>query len=185
MKIVVARYNEDITWTNQFSNVVIYNKGQPVNTDHQQIALDNVGREAHTYLKHICDNYDNLDNYTVFLQGNPFDHSPNVIENLKMYSNDTSNVNFEFLSEWIIACNLNGCRHHRGLPLREVYEYIFENKGNDDEFLFGAGAQFIVSKERILKHPKELYLKILKLVDHDVCPIEAYVLERFYKLIFD
>jgi hypothetical protein len=27
IKIVVSRYNEDISWTRQFQNVVIYNKG--------------------------------------------------------------------------------------------------------------------------------------------------------------
>jgi hypothetical protein len=30
--IVVARYNEDIEWTKQFQNVIIYNKGESLNS---------------------------------------------------------------------------------------------------------------------------------------------------------
>ena len=46
--IVVARYKEDLEWTKQFLNVIIYNKGTPLTTDFNQILLNNVGREGHT-----------------------------------------------------------------------------------------------------------------------------------------
>jgi len=65
--IVVARYNEDLEWTKQFLNVIIYNKGTQLHSnDFNQILLNNVGREGHTYYKHIYDNYDNLAEYTFF-----------------------------------------------------------------------------------------------------------------------
>jgi len=35
--------------------------------DMMRFFLDNVGREGHTYYKYICDNYDNLTDYTIFL----------------------------------------------------------------------------------------------------------------------
>jgi hypothetical protein len=98
--IVVARYNEDLEWTKQFSNVIIYNKEIQLTDDFNQILLNNVGREGHTYYKHIYDNYDNLAEYTIFLQGNPFDHSPNIISNLNKYINNADlSIDFEFLSE--------------------------------------------------------------------------------------
>jgi hypothetical protein len=184
MKIIVSRYNEEISWTKEFSNVIIYNKGKTLNGEYNEIEIKNVGRESHTYFKYIYDNYNNLDDYTIFLQGNPFDHSPNIIKNLKKYTTENIELKFEFLSEKIIECSLNGCRYHPGLPLREYYKYIFGNEGDNSVFSFGAGAQFIVSKTQILKHPKDFYLKILKTVDNHICPIEAYILERFYKLIF-
>ena len=44
--IVVARYNEDLKWTKQYSNVIIYNKGGKLNDDeYKYISLKNVGRE--------------------------------------------------------------------------------------------------------------------------------------------
>jgi len=161
--IVVARFNEDLEWTKQFSNVVIYNKGDKLTDDFNEILLNNVGREGHTYYKHIYDNYDNLTNYTIFLQGNPFDHSPNIISNLNKYiTNDKLNINFEFLSEKVHNCKLSGCPIHPGLPLRETYKTLFNNPRKYGEFKFGNGAQFIVSKKTILKNPLLFTLKLLK-----------------------
>jgi len=31
--IIVARYNENVEWTKQFSNVIIYNKGSKLDND--------------------------------------------------------------------------------------------------------------------------------------------------------
>jgi hypothetical protein len=186
MKIIVARYNENIEWTKQFPNVIIYNKGLKLNEDYEEYFLENVGREGHTYYKYIYDNYDNLDDYTIFLQGNPFDHSPNIIDRLwKIINKENKNNNdFEFLSEQIITCNLSGCYYDMSLPLVDVYEKVFDEKKNNLEFEFGAGAQFMVSKKIIHKKPKEFYLKIIKILDYTCNPIEGFIIERFHKLIF-
>jgi hypothetical protein len=186
--IIVARYNEDIEWTKQFSNVIIYNKGEPLTEDFNQISLNNVGREGHTYYKHIYDNYDNLPDYTIFLQGNPFDHSPNIISNLNNYINNNDlSIDFEFLSETILNCNLiNGCHYHQPtLQLIETYEILFDERKEDMEIQFGAGAQFIVSKQKILQRPKHFYLKIVEMLGKDINPIEGFIIERFHKLIFN
>jgi len=37
-------------------------------------------------------------------------------------------INFEFLSEKILDCNLCGCEYHHGLPLIETYEKLFNEK---------------------------------------------------------
>ena len=183
--IVVARYNEKVEWTKHFSNVIIYNKGKKLTDDFNEILLSNVGREGHTYYKHIYDNYDNLTDYTIFLQGNPFDHSPNIMYNLNKYVNNKYlNIDFEFLSEQIIDCNLSGCIHHPGLPLIETYEKLFNIRKKTMAFQFGSGAQFIVSKRKILQKPKEFYLKIIEILDNNINPIEGFVIERFHKLIF-
>jgi hypothetical protein len=77
-EIVISRYNEDLEWLknkpfNKYSYIV-YNKG--VNNNFYKsdkckniINLDNVGREGHTYLYHIINNYDNLSDITIFLPG--------------------------------------------------------------------------------------------------------------------
>ena len=184
--IVVARYNEDIEWTKQFLNVIIYNKGNPLANDFNQILLNNVGREGHTYYKHIYDNYDNLSDYTIFLQGNPFDHSPNIIPDINKYiNNENLIIDFEFFSIYIEKCNLSGCRYHANLPLIEVYEKMFHERIEYLEFNFGFGAQFIVSKKKILQRPKEFYLKIVEILEYTINPIEGFVIERFHSLIFN
>ena len=184
--IIVARYNENIKWTEQFSNVIVYNKGNKLNEDYNEIVLPNVGREGHTYYKYIYDNYENLGDYTIFLQGNPFDHSPNIISNLNNYVNNKElSIDFEFLSERVLNCNLKGCPYHRGLPLIETYEKLFGERNENMNFIFGAGAQIIVSKKKILQRPKEFYLKIVEMLDKNINPIEGFVIERFHKLIFN
>jgi hypothetical protein len=189
MIIVVARYKEDVEWTKQFSNVLIYNKGEPLGEGYNEIMLENVGREGHTYFKHICDHYDNLDDYTCFLQGNPFDHSPNIIKDLQNYIEQYSKdkdlkIGFKYLSLWMLRTNLHGCDYHPTLPMADVYEKIFHERKESMEIQFGMGAQCIVSRETILKKPKSFYENILKLVDYDINPLEVYVLERLQRLIF-
>jgi hypothetical protein len=193
--IIVARYNENIKWTKEFSNVIIYNKGKKLEEDHEkhedynEIFLPNIGREGHTYYQHIYYNYNKLPDYLIFLQGNPFDHSPNLIINLNQYidkiNNNTMFTNFIFLSENIYDCNLINCKFHDNLPLMTTYNKIFDKPVDNLQFKFGAGAQFIVSKKQILKKPKTFYYKIIKLLNYDINPIEGYVIERFHKLIFE
>jgi hypothetical protein len=184
--IIVAKYNENVEWSKQFKNVIIYNKGDKLNDEYNQIFLDNVGREGHTYYRYIYDYYDNLEDYTIFLQGNPFDHSPNIINDLNYYINNSNlDIDFKFLSQYILDCNLSGCKHHNGIPLIETYEKLFNEKKTDLPFIFGAGAQFIVSKKNILKRPKSFYHKIIEILQYDVNPIEGFVIERFHNIILN
>ena len=184
VKIVVARYKENIDWVKQFPNVTVYNKGEELNNGLYEVLLENVGREGHTYYKYIVDNYYTLDDYTVFLQGNPFDHSPNIITNLYKCISNKLDFDFAFLSENILHSNLKGCPHHPGLPLIEVYEKIFQQKRTNMNFIFGAGAQFIVSKQFILKRPISFYQQIVDMLSYSINPIEGYVIERLHLLMF-
>lgn len=192
MLIVVARYNEDIEWTRMFPNVLIYNKGDKLEPESDQIyneiRLENVGRECHTFYKYIYDNYDNLEDYTIFLQGNPFDHSPNILQNLHfLFATKYSlNFDFKFLSDVLHKCNLEKCKFHLipPLPLRAVYEKLFDKRVDNLQFMFSPGSQFVVSKETIRRRPREFYARIVDMLQYDICPIEGYVIERFHLLIF-
>ena len=83
VELVIARYNEDLSWLNKVKNkkITIYNKGESIKEKY--IKLDNIGRESHTYLYHIINNYDNLSDITIFSQGDPFFHSPKFIDLIK------------------------------------------------------------------------------------------------------
>ena len=192
MIIVVARYNENIRWTKQFQNVLIYNKGEKLEDGYNEILLENVGREGHTYYKYISDNYDNLEDYIIFLQGEPFYHSPNLMKNLLnfvslyCYNNKELNIDFEFLSEHVIYSSLEleilyntQCKN-----IYKTIEKIFGVNYHMNECIFGAGAQFIVSRNQILKKPKEFYENIVKILDYTIDPDEGYDIERLHKYIF-
>ena len=183
MRIVVARYNENVEWTKEFTNVTIYNKGEPLPTEFNEIRLNNVGREGHTYYTHIVNQYNSLDDFTIFLQGNPFDHSPNIIETLRHLQINPSA--FDFVTKHKFICEMRGCYHHAGLPLQETFIRLFGFKPSDGSFIFGPGAQFIVSKQKILKHSLNFYKKIVDILEKDVNPIEGYVIERFHGIILN
>jgi hypothetical protein len=188
MKIIVARYNEKINWTKQLKNVLIYNKGKCISPDEYNYKqLKNIGREGHTYYQYIYDNYDYLDNYTAFVQGNPFDHSPNLIKQITNFS-EQENIQFHYLSNWKIKCNITGCKYYnpnRRPNMMEVYEMLFDKKVDNLEWVFGAGAQFIVSKKAIYKKPKEFYRKIINLLESKDTVNIGYIIERFHPLIFN
>jgi hypothetical protein len=191
LSIVVARYNENIDWVKKYKNVIVYNKGNPSNLKKSQILftnLDNVGREGHTFLYHIINNYDNLSDWTIFVQGNPFDHCPNFYEKIdKLYKNINlvQENNFKFLSDTIYNSNISKCKYHTNIPLKKVYNDIFNTKKENKPIIFSPGGQFYVSKKLILTKPKIYYEKILKLLDYNINPIEGFCIERLWKYIFE
>ena len=181
MKFIVARYNEDISWTNQYENVIIYNKGNPLGLPNEKI-LPNVGREGHTYYTHIVRNYDNLDDFNVFLQGNPYDHSPNLDNSIKR----RRNLPLEWLSKKVLFSTLTYefRRRPQCVNIFKSYFTIFGEIPKKQSIEYGSGAQFIVSKESILSRPVSFYQKIVDLLSYDINPLEGHDVERFHKLIF-
>jgi len=153
--IIVARYNENVEWTKQFPNVIIYNKGKELDNSYKEVLLNNVGREGHSYYTYICDNYEKLEDYTIFLQGTPFDHSPNIISNLNKYINNKElSIDFEFLSEQIhhSSLDLESSIYWQCKNIHRNWKRVFGVNSDNQECIFGAGAQFIVSKNKILKN---------------------------------
>jgi hypothetical protein len=101
LTMVVARYKENIEWLNRIvtepeykhiNNIIIYNKSEEpfdylIKSDKIKILnVENRGREAGTYLDYIIENYDNLPEEIIFTQADPFIHSPNFMELLKIDS---------------------------------------------------------------------------------------------------
>ncbi|MBN8460394.1 MAG: hypothetical protein J0M04_21405 [Verrucomicrobia bacterium] len=92
--LVVARYKEDIGWLLDVPDditVVLYNKGPEI-LDAKVLAridklevLPNQGREADTYLHHLqTHGHGPADEWTVFCQGDPFPHSPDLLKLLDL-----------------------------------------------------------------------------------------------------
>lgn len=180
--IVVARYNEDVEWVKKYENHIIYNKGSDIPEPH--IRLENVGREAHTYLHHIVKNYDNLSDYVVFLQGNPFDHSPNLFNTLdNIILSETFDNDFCWISERVLDGDFTYQREPyiiRECPYIDLsYEFIFGDEEKPELFSFGVGAQFLVSKERIRSRSLNFYQKLFDFVDNE----EHICHEKYLKLL--
>jgi len=85
VEFVVARYNEDLSWSEPIKHLcTVYNKG-PELEGFPTVVLPNVGREAHTYLTHIIRNYDKLADITVFFQGAINDRAEQILLPISRY----------------------------------------------------------------------------------------------------
>ena len=150
MDIVIARYNEDLTWTEQLKghNLFVYNKGEQ--SSEYKYNLKNYGKDAESHLYHIVNNYDNLGKYTAFLQGNPFDHWASTVKDIKNFDYKAS---FKPLGPVYIRDNWEYELQCREYSERMEMEYT-------EPFYFIGGMQIILSKSQIHKRPKYFYLKL-------------------------
>lgn len=176
VQLVVARYNEDTSWLQQFPefDVVVYDKGNGGGEDR----LPNVGREAHTYLHHIVTHYDSLADTTVFLQGDPHFHCRSLAE--KVYSVHRG-TEYLPLSETLIIERADGTPMHRGLHLERMWDRLLPGT-SPPYFLSHSAACFAVSRDRMLKRPLEFYQRMLSAVlEDDAGPWQA---ERLWAHVF-
>lgn len=157
--------------------------------------LENIGRESDTYLNHMmrmcAEKRD--DGYSVFIQGNPFDHSPDLFGAVRRFLESSSDMACQ---KGIFApigcdfyCDMTGRPNHSKLPIKSVFEKLglAHPEGMMDILHFTAGAQFLVSNHLILKNGFDYYNNALNvLYDNkipDVNPINGFVFERLWGLI--
>ena len=92
--LIIAHYNNNLKWIKEFIEyknlqIIIYSKSSNPPSEFYGISVINrlnAGREGETYINHIIANYHNLNkkDYTIFLQDDPFEHQPNIINILKL-----------------------------------------------------------------------------------------------------
>ena len=82
--IIVAHYNEDITWVKNLKyKYIIYEKLKK----NSKYYCPNYANEATTYLKYICDNYNNLPENIIMLHGEneSWHHDGKITANIDKY----------------------------------------------------------------------------------------------------
>jgi hypothetical protein len=216
VNIVISRYNEDVTWVNEtpFSKypVFLYNKG--INSNYGKVQnlkhyeeLINVGRESHTYLYHIINNYDNLSDITLFLPGsanstvyNKWQRTKllmNKIENNKnnssiiigeYYKNSISSelYNFklhDYQSTTIENKNSNSIKLE---PARiRPFGKWYVNKFNDIKTYYLPYSGIIaISKNDIKQKSKKYYESLLQELSYSSNPEVGHYFERSWEAIF-
>ena len=194
-KIIVARYNENLDWLNPIiDNCIIYNKGNKLGLSNE-IILDNVGREAETYLHYIIDNYDNLPDIVIFTQGNISDHRGSNDANILINMANEATIHNKSI------CFRDNCPENWN-SIDENNYYLHNNYKNNERISFGEwfkkhinpiypsplllywNAIFAVKKELILNKPIEYYKNLILEVNHHINPTEGHFFERSWFYIF-
>ena len=202
--LIISRFNENLNWleAHQNFNIVIYNKGDQLtsNTFKNIIKIDNVGRESHTWLYHIVENYNNLDDVSIFLQGRIDDLDCMSYKDPKEYLKKVSKTGFA-----VSRLGLLGPSHWEnnvGIEHKPKYaDQWYKNEISRSEYGFrefakkifpeipifvatSYGGCFAVKKELILSHNLSFYKKLLKSVSNHKNPIEGHYLERLWCYMF-
>lgn len=211
IEIVVARYNEDLSWMNEQPfckfKYTVYNKG--INDDFEKkhviniINLPNVGRCDHTYLYHIVHNFHNLAPITVFFPGslnNPI-KKRNAIKILNgilhyrraiFFGYRTYNLRAHFnnfrLNEWKCTDPKNAVLN----PERKLLPAVIRPYGLWYKFHFGNSIVkywcihgiFSMHRRDITKHNIERYKRLLAGVERHSNPEVGHYIERSWAAIF-
>lgn len=200
LHIVIARYNESLDWLDtcltplQRRSVWIYNKGlDPISVDgvpdSQIKTLPNIGREAHTYLMHIIEQWDNLPERVYFIQADPFPHLE-------------FNPTFELVQKWFGAWDVQILRDgfSKNIKVSPVSRDSRQPFTDSSDLGFGdwmekwvcpfqspiswyMGAIFGVLGSNIKKRPKEYFLNLVSEFK-TLNPETAYYIERCWYYIF-
>ena len=200
-EVVVAHYDEDLDWlASQAHHCHIYHKGdemKPRFQYQQWEKLPNVGREGHTFLHHIITNYNSLANVTVFVQGSLKEHSgSDCYGNITDYVNGTLSKDLVYRrgtkeASWErihhIGKYLNSLKDGRMRSSKytfgEFYETVFFSPHPLD-IVISYSACFAVTRERIQRHPKELYQRMISYLSDHPNPEEGHYVERLWVHLF-
>lgn len=191
LELVVARHCEDLGWLRRVPKeftVTVYNKGE---TLAETQALPNIGREAHTYLHHLATRHATLADVTVFAQGHPFDHAPDLHHRLRALAERRETVdNFHWLG---FLADTDDARGHRlfvpwsknptrqELQLDDFHERLFGAPG-PALYRFFAGAQFAVTREAGSRRSAEFFLRARALAAD--FPLAPHCFERCWDRVF-
>lgn len=180
-QVVIARFTEDLHWVNQLEVPhLIYNKGGPIQFESTQLAIHKTGREAHTFITHMMNRYDDLAEWTVFAQGNPFDHCCYFLDAYL----DEPESGFQWLGHNTVRSDVHGDPHHPGLPIGLAYAMITSQQP-PCFFYFVAGQQFIVHRDLIRRYSKHFYKRIYDIMDSQKFrDTWAWTMERLWEQIF-
>eukprot|EP00927_Polykrikos_kofoidii_P081199 TRINITY_DN7838_c0_g1_i2.p1 TRINITY_DN7838_c0_g1~~TRINITY_DN7838_c0_g1_i2.p1 ORF type:complete len:397 (-),score=40.26 TRINITY_DN7838_c0_g1_i2:393-1583(-) len=225
-ELVVAWYCEDEKWFVDFEgSISVYSKKfHCTNRLKRKLAnrskqkgpvfvrdLPNVGREGHTYIKHILDNWDTLATYTAFTQGaghhNGVSAMARVREFLKdklekhllvpiVHTNEKGPLLYrdadrgdEFANGGLDKkANLHIFRYVSDLDMagraRELYASLFGVEAcTAPPMIFIAGAQMIVHRKAIRAKPKSFWKHIYKALAD--CHPYGWDFERLWVYAFD
>ncbi|MCE9615729.1 MAG: DUF3431 domain-containing protein [Lentisphaerae bacterium] len=191
LELVVARYREDLAWVPRVPagvRVTTYDKGGGASG---AVALPNVGREAHTYLQHLVTRYDSLAATTVFCQGRPFDHVPDLQRRLTRLADGTDRVpDFRWLGFVIDWDDPQGQRlfrtwskndDQRALDMDGFWRALWPLPV-PARFVFYLGAHFAVASDAVRAQPKSFYERALAVSQSH--PDAAHCFERCWDRVF-
>ena len=198
IELVVARYDENLEWLDRWTpyvdRITVYDKSDtPFEKLHPNVTvrkLPNVGREAHSYLTHFVDTYDDLCDVVICTQGRYDDHlSDTQFDKLVRYSENPPTAKGLDVSWGKSVMQHHGWTSDRawrdqtmqpaGMTMGKFFlKYIADDLVPESDVHWWYGAIFRTTKDRITANPVEKYEALLPLLEVGSNPEMAHMLER-------
>lgn len=195
LEVVVCRCGEDLRWVRNLPagvRLTVYDKTPPPDLPWPgSIPLPNVGREAQAWLHHLSSRYDTLAEWTVFAQGHPFDHAPDMHPVIRQLAKGEPPAD-DFL--WLgFLWETDDSRGHpsfvhwsknperRELDLDGFFRRLWDVPA-PAQVRYVGGGQFALARQAGHRRPKEFYAKACRLAAE--FPDAAHAFERTWDRIF-
>lgn len=196
MLYVVTNYGDnDLSWVvNNPDGYVLYDRSGSDVPD--RIPRDNVGDADYDKLTYLVDNYDSLPDVFLWSKSNLFkfitpeefalvkdnqEFTPLLTKHHKVYEPVC-----RYKDGWYEE--INNSWYLGSVPARYVNNFdewaqLF-GLPNPDYIPFAPGGSYILTRERVHRHPRELYNAMRQLLPWSVRPGEAQLCERSYGLLW-
>jgi len=192
IRVVTSEYNDQYhldTWIPKLNkleyNYTIYHKkdnlqiGEEIITDDNNIFIPNYGRCEYAFLYHIIKNYDTLDDYTLFVKSHWYIDNTNFFNHLykcKLYDYLSSGHSMRYTiwnkdddiydnSNQIIERYFYPNNHPFVKSIKDIYNLVYSDSiplPKIQTKWAGGIPCFSVSKKLIIRHPKNIYIKLLE-----------------------
>jgi hypothetical protein len=162
--IVTSHFGEDLGWLTELEIPVIVcgkegEKASPIPSN-PTCKTPNAGFEASSYLRFIYENYTNLPRYIAFIHGHEtaWHQHRNIVEEIR--KGVWKQKGYYGLNKFLY--DDHNSSHHLMPYMHRMWPEYFEpylHISAPDYVCHDCCAQFIVSRDRILVHPREVYKK--------------------------
>ena len=211
VEFVVAVYEETLDWLDtlpkdSYTSLVVYNKGSPkpsLQEKYKVLSVENLGREGHTYIYHIVNNYSSLADITVFLPGStmqdPYKNSQfeRISEVLKTKKESCiiASTNFQdhesygfMIDAWKSTNSENKEKNKESQlhmsPFRPMGEWFRNRMEGESIRCVSFRGVVAVSREDIHKRPISFYQTLLDDLSVSSNPEVGHYTERLWTNIF-
>ena len=196
VEVVVCRYGEDLAWTRNLPRgirLTIYDKSpEDLAPWPESHPLANHSRDDFACLHHLVERYDDLAELTVFAQGRPFDHAPDLHRIIRGYAQGEQGTRPDFA--WLgflwetddargrpsfVTWSKNPER--RELNLEGFFQTLW-GESAPEKVRYVGGSQFALSKTAAHRRSKDFYHKAREV--SRTFPDAAHAFERTWDRIF-
>lgn len=158
------------------------------------IYTENVGQVDYDKLSYLVNNYDNLPEVFLWGKTNLFKSitpeeyekvkdnktfTPLLTQNHKTYSDHLGVLCYYEDGMYYERNTMSFGKESKYATTYNVFAKMFDLP-TPDYIPFPPGGNFILTRETVHKHPKELYAKMRDMLPHAREPVEAYFCERAY-----